>query len=95
MKKNFGSVLLALAALVIPTAADDLGWGDVGFHKGNVPTPNLDRLAKESVELLRFYVHPMCSPQKFVAISLFAGLRPAEVQKLDWAEVDLEGGLAG
>ena len=28
----------------------------------------------------------------FVAISLFAGLRAAEVQKLDWAEVDLEGG---
>lgn len=28
----------------------------------------------------------------FVAISLFAGLRAAEVQKLDWAEVDFEGG---
>ena len=28
----------------------------------------------------------------FVAISLFAGLRAAEVQKLDWDEVDLEGG---
>lgn len=28
----------------------------------------------------------------FVAISLFAGLRAAEVQKLDWAEVDFDGG---
>lgn len=28
----------------------------------------------------------------FVAISLFAGLRAAEMGKLDWAEVDLEGG---
>ncbi len=24
--------------------ADDLGWGDVAFHKGNALTPNLDRL---------------------------------------------------
>ncbi|MEI7775872.1 MAG: tyrosine-type recombinase/integrase [Verrucomicrobiota bacterium] len=28
----------------------------------------------------------------FVAISLFAGLRAAEMEKLDWSEVDLEGG---
>jgi len=28
----------------------------------------------------------------YVAISLFAGLRAAELQKLDWSEVDLEGG---
>jgi integrase len=28
----------------------------------------------------------------FVAISLFAGLRAAEMDKLDWSEVDLEGG---
>ena len=28
----------------------------------------------------------------FVAISLFAGLRAAEVQKLDWAEVDFDSG---
>lgn len=27
-----------------------------------------------------------------VAISLFAGLRSAEVEKLDWSEIDLEGG---
>ena len=28
----------------------------------------------------------------YVAISLFAGLRAAELQKLDWAEVDFESG---
>ncbi len=35
-----------------------------------------------------------CGPDTlpFVAISLFAGLRAAEVQKLDWNEVDFEGG---
>ena len=33
--------------------ADDLGWGDVGFHKGHLTTPHLDQLAKESVEMRR------------------------------------------
>ena len=44
--------------------ADDLGWGDVGFHGGQVPTPNLDRLVSESVELEQHYVYPVCSPTR-------------------------------
>ena len=28
----------------------------------------------------------------YVAVSLFAGLRAAEVHKLDWSEIDLESG---
>ncbi len=31
--------------------ADDLGWADVAFHGGNAPTPNLDKLAKDGLEL--------------------------------------------
>ena len=31
--------------------ADDLGWADVEFHGGNTPTPNLDCLLSEGVEL--------------------------------------------
>jgi arylsulfatase A-like enzyme len=49
--------------------ADDLGWGDVGFHHGNVPTPNLDRLAKEGVELTQHYVFPVCSPTRAAFLS--------------------------
>ncbi|MBL9131597.1 MAG: sulfatase-like hydrolase/transferase [Verrucomicrobiaceae bacterium] len=41
--------------------ADDLGWADVAFHGGNAPTPHLDKLAKEGVELTRHYVAPVCS----------------------------------
>ena len=44
--------------------ADDLGWGDVGFHDGVASTPNIDRLATESVELTRFYAYPACSPAR-------------------------------
>ena len=49
---------------VIILLADDLGWGDVGFHGGVASTPNLDRLATESVELTRFYAYPACSPAR-------------------------------
>jgi arylsulfatase A-like enzyme len=44
--------------------ADDLGWADVAFHGGNAPTPNLDRLAKNSLELEQHYVAPVCSPTR-------------------------------
>ncbi len=44
--------------------ADDLGWADVEFHGGNVPTPNLDRLRSEGIELSQHYVAPVCSPTR-------------------------------
>jgi arylsulfatase A-like enzyme len=44
--------------------ADDLGWRDVGHHGSEIPTPNIDRLAREGVELDRFYVQPTCSPTR-------------------------------
>ncbi|MCA9120045.1 MAG: sulfatase-like hydrolase/transferase [Planctomycetaceae bacterium] len=44
--------------------ADDLGWADVAFHGGNAPTPNLDQLAKDGVELTQHYVAPVCSPTR-------------------------------
>ena len=44
--------------------ADDLGWADVAFHGGNAPTPNLDRLASQGLELTQHYVAPVCSPTR-------------------------------
>lgn len=44
--------------------ADDLGWGDVGFHGGKIKTPHIDALAKRGVELRQFYVQPVCSPTR-------------------------------
>ena len=44
--------------------ADDLGWADVAFHGGNVPTPNLDQLASKGLELAQHYVAPVCSPTR-------------------------------
>ena len=44
--------------------ADDLGWADVAFHGGNTPTPNLNQLLAEGIELKQHYVAPVCSPTR-------------------------------
>ncbi len=49
---------------IIFIIADDLGWADVDFHGGNVPTPNLKRLVEEGLELRQHYVAPVCSPTR-------------------------------
>lgn len=49
---------------VVILLADDLGWGDVGFHGGVAETPNIDLLAAEGVRLNRFYAYPACSPAR-------------------------------
>ena len=49
---------------IIFILADDLGWGDVGFHGGDAETPHLDQLASEGVELTSHYVAPVCSPTR-------------------------------
>lgn len=49
---------------IILIVADDLGWRDVGYHGSEIKTPVLDKLAKESIQLDRFYVYPTCSPTR-------------------------------
>lgn len=49
---------------ILVILADDVGWNDVGFHGSEIKTPNLDRIAREGVELRQFYVHPTCSPTR-------------------------------
>lgn len=44
--------------------ADDLGWADVSFHGGTMPTPHLDRLRADGAELTRHYVAPVCTPTR-------------------------------
>ncbi len=76
--RAFGVVLLVfpLVALISQTSegngkpnivyilADDMGWGDVGWHDGKIPTPHLDKLAGQGARLESFYVQPVCSPTR-------------------------------
>jgi arylsulfatase B len=49
---------------VLIIVADDLGFADVGFNGGAMPTPNIDRIARMGTRLDHFYVSAVCSPSR-------------------------------
>ena len=71
-------VLLAGVACSSPAAAaqpnivyimmDNYGWGEPGVYGGGIlrgaPTPNIDQLAEEGMQLLNFNVEAQCTPSR-------------------------------
>ena len=57
---------------------DDLGYSDVGFNGSkDIPTPNLDLLAKNGTIFTAAYVaHPFCGPSR---AALMTGMYPHEI----------------
>ena len=49
---------------VLIIVADDLGYSDVAPFGGNISTPALDALSKESIRFSNFHVLPTCSPTR-------------------------------
>jgi len=51
---------------IILLVSDDTGWGDLGAYGGGegrgMPTPSLDRMAKEGMQFWSFYGQPSCTP---------------------------------
>ena len=100
-------LILALVALsaraaeppnIVFIIADDLGWGDVTFHGGNAPTPNLERLRSESLELTQHYVYPVCSPTRAALLSgryatRFGVTTPQNPRAYPWGTVTLASAL--
>jgi arylsulfatase A-like enzyme len=43
---------------------DDCGFGQWGTFGGQIPTPNLDRLAKNGLKYTRFHTTALCSPTR-------------------------------
>lgn len=78
---------------IVILLADDLGWGDVGFHAGKIPTPHLDALAGSGVRLEQFYVQPVCSPTRGALLTgrypMRLGLQVGVVRP--WAQHGLPG----
>jgi len=73
----FGVVMEGKAAArpnVLFILADDLGWGDIGYHGSPAETPNIDRLARNGVNLKQHYVQPMCTPTR---VAFLTGLYPS------------------
>jgi arylsulfatase A-like enzyme len=51
---------------LVVIVADDMGYGDVGFQGGkDIPTPNIDELARSGIRFTDAYVSgPYCSPTR-------------------------------
>lgn len=65
--------------------ADDLGWADLTCYGGDLhETPNIDRLARESVRFTDAYsAAPVCSPTR---ASIMTGKHPARLHMTTWHE---------
>lgn len=50
---------------VVLMICDDLGYGDLGCYGSKLPTPNLDRMAREGMRFTRYNGgHPLCSASR-------------------------------
>lgn len=58
---------------LVVVLVDDMGFSDIGCYGGEVPTPNIDRLAAGGVRFTQFYNAARCSPSR---ASLLTGLYP-------------------
>ena len=64
---------------VLLVVADDMGWADVGVNgqAWDVPTPNIDRVANEGINITQAYApSPVCSPSR---ASLLTARRPSDI----------------
>jgi len=56
---------------IVLIMADDMGYSDLGCYGGEIPTPNLDRLAANGLRMSQFYNGARCCPTR---ASLLTGL---------------------
>ena len=99
--------LLFLASLLLTTSAfaakpnvlliiaDDLGYNDVGFQGSKeIPTPNLDKLAAQSLVCTNGYVsHPFCSPTRAGIMTGRYQQRFGHENNPEWLPQDTVAGL--
>lgn len=54
---------------VLLVVVDDVGFSDLGFFGGEIPTPTLDNLAASGITFNNFHVAPTCSPTRSMLLS--------------------------
>ena len=90
----FGNALIAFAndrPNIVVVLVDDMGFSDIGPYGGEVPTPNLDRLAAAGVRFTQAYNAARCSPTR---ASLLTGLYPHQAG-MGWLDTRVEAGSEG
>ncbi len=60
---------------IVLIVSDDIGYTDLGCFGGEIPTPNLDRLAAGGRRFTQLLTNPMCCPSR---ASLLTGLYPTQ-----------------
>ncbi len=72
-RREFASLALALAGParaatrqpnILILVADDMGWGDPGYHGSEIKTFHIDSIANSGVRFTHFYAYPWCSPTR-------------------------------
>ncbi|WP_170283956.1 sulfatase-like hydrolase/transferase [Flagellimonas olearia] len=79
-KKNVGTGMEVMDERpnIVFIIADDLGFSDIGAYGGEIPTPNLDKLADSGTKYTQFYNNAVCVPTR---ASIYTGYYPAEGMK--------------
>lgn len=58
---------------IVVMLVDDLGFSDLGAFGGEIPTPNIDRIARDGTRFSNYHSTPLCSPSR---AALLTGLNP-------------------
>ncbi|MFV8325353.1 sulfatase-like hydrolase/transferase [Flavobacterium sp. ZS1P14] len=61
---------------ILVIIADDAGWNDVNYNGSEIQTPIINSLAKNGIQLNRFYTSPTCSPSR---ASLLTGMPSSRI----------------
>lgn len=79
---------------IVLVLADNLGWGELGCYGGGAirgaPTPRIDALAKQGIQLLNFNVESDCVPTRS---ALMTGRHPIRTGALQSVPAGLPQGL--
>jgi arylsulfatase len=58
---------------IVVVLVDDMGYSDLGCYGGEIPTPNIDQLAKDGLRFTNFYNAARCCPSR---AALLTGVYP-------------------
>mgnify|MGYP000294407735 CR=1 FL=1 len=76
---------------------DDLGYGDLSTYGGDIPSPNIQKIADTGIKFTDFYVSaPVCSPSRYSLLTgsypqrskhgIFTALMPGDSNRIDAQE---------